>query len=125
MEISLSKKQSYAWKKLFDSTTREIVYGGGVSGGKSFLGCLWLVTCCIQYPGTRYLLGRSQLQVLKMTSLKTLFEVLKLMGLNPETHYNYNQQLSVIKFYNDSEILLKNLEYSPSDPNYEPYKVMN
>lgn len=118
-EIVLSKTQSKTWKKLFDNTTNEIVYGGGVSGGKSFLGCLWLATCCIKYPGTRYLLGRSQLQVLKMTSLKTLFEVLKMMGLNNVDHYNYNQQLSVIKFTNGSEILLKNLEYSPSDPNYE------
>lgn len=74
---------------------------------------------CIQYPGTRYLIGRTVLQTLKLTTLKTLLEVLSMMGMKAGEHYTYNQQNNVITFYNGSEIILKDLQYNPSDPNFD------
>jgi hypothetical protein len=118
-EIKLSKRQTEAWEYIFDNKTNEILYGGGVSGGKSYLLCLSIATMAIQYPGTRYILGRSVLHTLKQTTLVTLFQVLKDMGLSPDKHYTYNGQDNIIKLYNESVIILKNLEYTPSDPNYE------
>lgn len=118
-DIKLTKKQTIAWEYLTDSTTNEVLFGGGVAGGKSFIGCLWIASMCIKYPGTRYIVGRTVLQTLKQTTMVTLFEVLKLMGLSVDKHYTFNGQSNTFKFYNESEIILKNLEYTPADPNYE------
>lgn len=119
IDINLTKKQSQAWKLLMDNKTNEICFGGSAGGGKSFIGTLWIATLCIQYPGIRTLIGRTVLQQLKMTTLNTLFEVLQQMGLKSGDHYVYNGQSNIITFYNKSEIILKDLAYNPSDPNYD------
>jgi phage terminase large subunit len=118
-DINLTKRQSIAWKLLFDDKTSEITYGGSAGGGKSFLSTLWLITLCLKYPGIRCLLGRTVLATLKQTSLNTLFEVLQKMNLKGDEHYTYNGQSNIITFYNKSEIILKDLEYKPSDPNFD------
>ena len=119
IDINLTKKQSIAWKLLFDDKTNEILYGGSAGAGKSWLGCLWIVTLCVKYEGIRCLIGRTVLQQLKLTTLNTLFETLQAMGLKASEHYTYNGQSNVITFYNKSEIILKDLAYQPSDPNYD------
>jgi phage terminase large subunit len=118
IQISLTSKQSKALDFLQDSTTTEILYGGSAGGGKSWLGCAWLIMNCIQYPETRWLMGRSKLKALKQTTLLTFFEVAKGFGLSQE-HYNYNAQSSTITFFNKSSIILKDLFTYPSDPNFD------
>ena len=119
MDIKLTKKQSVCWKFLTDDVTNIITYGGSAGGGKSYLGCLWISSLCLQYPGIRTLIGRTVLQQLKVTTLNTLFEVLQLMGLKSGEHYSFNGQSNIITFSNKSEIILKDLAYQPSDPNYD------
>jgi len=102
-----------------DDKTNIITYGGSAGGGKSFLGCLWISTLCLKYPGIRCLIGRTVLQQLKMTTLNTLFETLQRMNLKSGEHYTYNGQTNVITFQNKSEIILKDLAFQPSDPNYD------
>ena len=119
IDINLTKKQSIAWKLLFDDKTNEILYGGSAGAGKSWLGCLWIVTLCLKYDGIRCLIGRTVLQQLKLTTLNTLFETLQAMGLKSGDQYTYNGQSNVITFFNKSEIVLKDLAYQPSDPNYD------
>ena len=119
VNINLTKKQGQAWKLLMDSTTNEVLYGGSAGAGKSWLGCLWVTTLCLQYPGIRCLIGRTVLQQLKLTTLNTLFETLQSMGLKSGEHYVYNGQSNVITFNNKSEIVLKDLQYQPSDPNFD------
>ena len=115
----LSKKQTRALDYLQDNKTNELLFGGGAGGGKSVLGCYWQLKTRIKYPGTRGLIGRSKLKTLKETTLKTLFEVAKMQGLSPNSHFKYNQQTGIISFYNDSEILLKDLFAYPSDPEFD------
>lgn len=119
IDINLTKSQTKAWEYLNDKKTTDIVFGGGVSGGKTWLGSLWIATMCITYPETRYLIGRTVLQTLRLTTLKTFLEVLRTMGLKADEHYTYNQQTSVITFYNKSEVILKDLQYNPSDPQFD------
>ena len=119
INIDLTKKQSIAWKLLFDEKTNEILYGGSAGAGKSWLGCLWIVTLCLKHDGVRCLIGRTVLQQLKLTTLNTLFETLQAMNLKSGEHYTYNGQSNVITFYNKSEIILKDLAYQPSDANYD------
>jgi phage terminase large subunit len=105
-----------------DSKVNQLLFGGSAGGSKSFIGCAWQVMRRLKYPGTRGLIGRSKLDTLKKTTLKTFFEVMRMMGdkpMLPGQHYNYNQQTNVITFYNGSEIILKDLFAYPSDPNFD------
>jgi hypothetical protein len=117
-KIDLSRKQTEAIKYLEDDFTTEILYGGGAGGGKSYLGAWWLLKNCIKYPGTRWVMGRAKLKTLKETTLKSLLEVMKRCNITTE-FYNYHQVSGIIKFYNESEILLKDLFAYPSDPDFD------
>ena len=74
INIDLTKKQSQAWKLLMDNSVNEVLYGGSAGAGKSWLGCLWIVTLCLKYNGIRCLIGRTVLQQLKLTTLEVLFD---------------------------------------------------
>lgn len=132
VEFYPTKKQLEALNYLYDHKTEEILFGGGAGGGKSVLGCFWIVSSCLNYPMSRYLLGRAVLKNLKQTTVKTLF---RLMGsghqkkgpLNPEVRfglirdrdYKYNRQDGEITFSNGSEITFKDLKQEPSDPDFD------
>lgn len=122
MEINptLTIKQKEALKLLMTNNgVDEVLYGGAAGGGKSYLGCLWLIISAIKYPNTRWLMGRAKLDTLKATTLKTFFEVAAKLGLKEGTHYKYNQMNKLIKFFNQSEIVLKDLFHYPSDPEFD------
>lgn len=113
----LLPKQRQAFELLSDDITMEVVYGGAAGGGKSLIGSLWLAVNCMQYPGSRWLLGRSVLKTLKETTLETFFEITGAM--NWSQFYKYNQQTGQITWDNGSIILLKDLFAYPSDPNFD------
>lgn len=119
IDVNLTKKQSIAWEVLTDRKTNELLFGGSAGGGKSMLGCIWIITMCIKYPGTRWLIGRTVLTQLRLTTLRTMFDVFNMMGLKPDQHFNYNAQSNIITFYNKSEVILKDLEMKPSDPHFD------
>jgi len=123
MELSIDPKytrtQSQALKYLLDNTTNDILFGGAAGGGKSYMGCSWLIIMCIKYPNTRYLMGRSKLDNLKKTTLNTFFEVCGQWNIKSGKHFNFNAGSNIIKFYNGSEIMLKDLFHYPADPNYD------
>lgn len=114
----LSPKQGLAWRYLDDRSHTEVLYGGAAGGGKSWLGCLWLLTNALQYQGTRWLMGRAVAKTLKETTLNSFFDVCAKEGLKSGTHYVYNQQASTITV-GASVILLKDLFAYPSDPNFD------
>lgn len=114
-----TSKQAIAWKYLNDSESNEIIFGGGAGGGKSMLGCVWLIIMCGMYPGSRWLMGRSKLKSLKETTLATFFEVCSRWGIKNEVDYKYNSQDGTIIFSNGSMIILKDLFMYPSDPNFD------
>lgn len=133
--FKLSKKQTRAWKLLFDKVTLYVGYGGGAFSGKTYLGCHFLVYMCSAYPGTAWGFARRELVTLKKTSLVTLFKVLKETGHKVDLHFTYNQSLNLIKFHNKVEpdevkgiegnepsiIYLIDTAYAPSDPNYDRF----
>lgn len=115
----LTVKQTIALDYLEDSETEEIYYGGAAGGGKSVIGCYWVLKMCLKYPGTRWLMGRSELKNLKKTTLNSFFEVCKIQGLSANIHFHLNSQDSIIKIFNGSEILLTDLCSYPSDPEFD------
>ena len=114
---SHDQNQDNAIYYLKDRTTEQLVYGGAAGGGKSLLGCLWLIECCQKYPGTRWLMGRSKLKTLKETTLSTFFDVTNKLEISDQ--FTYNQNKNKIIWDNGSEILLKDLFYYPSDPEFD------
>ena len=112
-------RQKDAIKYLLDDSTKEVLYGGAAGGGKSWVGCAWLVMMCLKYKGTRYLMGRSKLDALKKTTLNTFFEVCSKWGIKSHEHFKYNAQSNTIEFFNGSQIMLKDLFLYPSDRNFD------
>jgi len=116
--VQLNYKQVHALELFEDKETSEILYGGAAGGGKSILLTYACLKMCLMYPGVRVLLGRSKLDTLKKTTLLSFFEVCSMQGITNE-FYSYNQQSNVITFFNDSQIILKDLFAYPSDPNFD------
>ena len=114
-----TEKQQEAIEYLFDKESTEILFGGAAGGGKSYIGCAWLIILCLRYPQTRYLMGRSKLDTLKKTTLNTFFEVCQQWDLLSGKHYTFNGATNIVKFYNKSEIMLKDLCLYPADPNFD------
>ena len=115
--MRLLPKQENAIYYLKDKATKEIIYGGAAGGGKSALGCLWLIENCQKYPNSRWLMGRSKLSTLKKTTLNTFFELSSLLGIHGQ--YKFNGQSNTIVWNNGSEIILQDLFLYPSDPNFD------
>ena len=112
-------KQEAAYAVLRDSTTSEIIYGGAAGGAKSWTGCAWLAFMCMNYPETKWFIGREELKRLRESTLVTFHKVAAEYGF--KHRYKYNGQDHYILFDNGSRIDLLDLKYLPSDPLYERY----
>ena len=110
-------KQTLAFHYLLhDKNKKFIVYGGAAGGGKSWLGCEWLMRCGWSFPGTRWFVGRNNIKDSRESVLVTFGKVAK--------HYGFDNEYSVndsgIKFKNGSEIILLDLTFYPKkDPLFE------
>lgn len=108
-------KQLEAFEYLGDQTTKYILYGGAAGGGKSWLGCEWLMRCCFFLPGTRWFIGRDQLKDTResvVITFKKAAQAHKFEGFSIGDHG--------IKFLNGSEIIFLDLSFLPvKDPYFE------
>lgn len=115
--MQLTVKQTKAFDYLTEpeySHISEVLYGGAAGGGKSMLGVLWIASQALAYAGTRWVIGRNSLKTLKETTLNSFFDVARKLGIA----YRYVENKGIF-FPNGSEILLKDLAFYPSDPNYD------
>lgn len=122
MELTLrpSWKQHLAYISLLSNkVVKFLLFGGGANGGKSWLGCEWIILMCMRYAGVRYFIARKELTKLKRTTLKTFFKVARHHALKRDVHYIYNAQTNTITFANGSEVLLLELNAKPGDPLFE------
>lgn len=117
--MQLSPIQSHVLSVLENNYTTELLIGGGAYGGKSRVLCFWLLKLALKYAGARLLLGRNELKRLKETTLVTFLEVAKEQGLRHGAHYRLNLQDNYIHFANGSHMILADLKYEPSDPEFE------
>lgn len=119
LEIKLLPKQHEVIEYLMDDTTTEVLYGGSVGSGKTFLGCVWLIMNCLHKPGSRWLIARHKLSLLKSTTMKTFLDVAKSLGLERDVHFSWHKNSNELTFSNGSEVVLKELRYYPSDPEFD------
>lgn len=117
--MKLTLKQTKAIDYLDDPSVSEAFYGGAAGGGKTRLGVYWLARQALKYPGSRWLMGRAELKTLKRTTLVSFFDMCQEQGLKAGLHYDYNQNDSVINMVGGSQIILADLKYYPSDPNFD------
>lgn len=108
------------------SVVGRVLYGGAAGGGKTEFGCRWQIERRLKYPGTRSVIGRSEFQTLRTTTMHTFFSVIGKglahspgYGMISGVHYSYNGGTHVLKFINGSEIIFKDLGTYPSDPNFD------
>jgi len=118
MVLTLKQTQALDLLEDHDSPVTEVLFGGGAGGGKSGLGCYHLLKSAYKYPGSRWLLGREELQNLKETTLVTLWDIMRLQQI-PASAYRYYEQKKRIEFTNGSTILLRELKYEPSDKDFD------
>jgi len=120
MEINFTPtlKQDLIFEYFEDEYTTEVLYGGAAAGGKSYGACAFMIIECLKNSGIRIGLARNELTTLKKTTVVSLFEVINDWGLKIEEHYRYNSTTGEITFTNGSKIVLLELRYLPSDPNY-------
>lgn len=112
-------KQYKAWQYLNDNETNEVLFGGAASGGKTSLGCAWIMINCIAKPGTRWLIARNNLNQVKTTTMGSFLDVAKKIGIIRGKHFNWNGMSNEVKFTNGSEIYLRELFAYPSDPEFD------
>lgn len=125
IQLSLSEKQYLAFQLLDDPQVVELDYGGAAGGSKSFTVAIWIAKQCKEYPGIRIGLGRKEMVRLKQTSVVTLLrEVHPILDIRP-SDYEYSSGLNKITYINGSEIQLFDLNYQPSDPDYDTLGSLN
>ena len=110
-------KQRQALALLRDHTTNEVMYGGGARGGKSWIGNSWVILCCMQMPGSAFLVAREELTKLRDTTLLTFFKVTAALGLRGE--YTFNATSLTATFHNGSVIFFREIKYLKSDPEFD------
>ena len=113
----LTEKQRKGLKFLLEENGRfaYILFGGAAGGGKSWLGCFWLMMMCRDYPCVRYFVGRNNLTDSRQSVLVTFDKVCRAVGF---TAYTKND--NGIIFANGSAIVLIDLSFYPiKDPTFQ------
>lgn len=122
--MKLNLKQTQAIDYLEDKVTTELLFGGGAGGGKSMLGVYWLPKMCLKYPQSRWVMGRASMKTLKETTYVSFLKMAKMQGLKADVHFQvtspqHKDYPNCILFPNRSVILMKDLEFYPSDPDFD------
>jgi len=114
-KINLTFKQAWTWKYLHTPYVTEILYGGGAGGGKTFLGCLWIIHWASRYPKTRYFIGRNSLTDLRGSTLTTFNDLLDLYNIKDKVKYTDGKY----RFSNGTEVYTAPMAFRPRDPDYD------
>jgi hypothetical protein len=122
--IKPTMKQHEAWQALQDKTTQSLFFGGGAGGGKSWLGCEFLLTNTFFYPGTKWFIAREELKRLMGSTFLTFKKVL--VHHNIHSHvFKLNEKYNyLINTETGARIDLLDASAIPSDPLFERFGSM-
>ena len=120
-QVKLSKLQMKALKILLDKEHTAVGFGGWAGWGKTYLWAIRLDTMCRTYPGVRYAMVRDTIKNVKATTVKSLMKFYQDYNMPKEHQGVLNEQKSIIKYRNGSEIVLAEWCYYPSDPLYNRF----
>ena len=118
--LGLSEKQIQAMQALRDGATDELLFGGAAYGGKTILGCEWLLWSCLSFPGVRFFAGRHTLKQIRKSVLVTFRKVCKKHKI-PADWYKINDNDVNIQFQNGSYIDGIELHQKPGDIEFDAF----
>lgn len=118
LKPKFTQKQKELLKAFNDRRITEILYWWGARWGKSWWVCEIINITCIAQPGIVWLVGRSEWDDLRKTTLATLIKVLNKHGMQQDREYNINFQTKELTYYNGSKILFVPLKQQPSDTEF-------
>lgn len=137
LQLHPTYKQSLAWQAFENPDVDDIIFGGAAGGGKSRFLCEAIGLNALRYPGTKYFLGRKELDTLMKTTYVTMTQiVLKAWNMkavegnmprngvwDPKSigHYAFNGSTKILHFYNGSQISFIHLEEQPNDPLFDRF----
>lgn len=113
MELTL--KQQIAYVTLWNDKAQYLLYGGAGGGGKSWLGCSWVLDMCRRFPGVRYFIGRDHLKDTRASVTVTFLKVADALHFG-----QFSLNNDGVRFDNGSQIVFLDLSFYPvKDPMYE------
>jgi hypothetical protein len=113
----LSEKQEEALSELYFGISNFPFYGGAAGGGKTWVGCVWLHNICLDFPGTRWFIGRDSLKDTRQSVMITWSKVAKNWGFE-----SWKFGDNCIVFDNGSNIDFLDLSFYPQkDPFFERF----
>ncbi len=117
--LDIFPKQEQALGYLTDDHTTDVTYGGAARGGKSVLGCKWIINECLSKPSSRWLVAREEMTKLRDTTMDTFFKELSGMGMDPKEDFRFNGSSFTLDFYNGSKVFFREIKYVPRDPEFD------
>jgi len=119
--LKIFDKQLEALTYLTDKLTTDILYGGAARGGKSVLGCKWVLMEALSKPGSSWLVAREELTKLKDTTMKTFWGDVSALGLTAEVDYKYRSNPDNFVLTNGSRIMFREIKQVPRDPEFDRF----
>lgn len=117
LDVKLNDRQAEAFRYLYDTSTKCILYGGGGGAGKSWLAAFWLWTLMNGYRNLRFAVCRKQIIDAAATFTSTFFKVVNFYGDKPS---RYKKTAGgIVNLATGSEIVYRSLIYIPTDSNYD------
>lgn len=114
-------KQHEAWQILQDKVTSMLFFGGGAGGGKSWLGCEWMMTNTFFYPESKWFIARKELKRLMGSTYVTFQKVLRWHKIAADTFELNSKYNYIINKETGARIDLIDASTNPSDPLFERF----
>lgn len=111
-------KQEVALNYLLDDKTTAIWYWGAAWWGKSYLGVFRIWMMAMQYPWTRWFIGRKELTNLMKTTMQSYWDMKRDYNIPDYAMGKLDWKNNIIKYQNGSQVYLLDLAYKPADPMY-------
>lgn len=119
--MQISAKQKQLLDIMDDPQVTELLIGGSSGGSKSYAIGLLVAIWAKKYPGIRFFVGRKTLKSLKQSTINTMLnKVFPSLGISRDEYAIHFQDMT-LDFVNDSMVIFGELEYQPSDPEYNRY----
>lgn len=119
--LNLFDKQRQAIEVLQGDEINELLYGGSVRSGKSWLLSIWQIMNRLTMDGSVGMIGREELTKLKDTTQKTFFKVVKEeFAMIENEDYIFHAGKQSIDFFNGSSIFFRELKFlQQADPEFD------
>ena len=121
LQVNLTEKQIELYNAFCDDQIEEILFWWWWRWWKTRW-CAEIVNIsCIQYPWIVRLVGREERDDLRKTSVNTIFKTFRAHWMQRKKHWDINWQTKELTYYNWSKIIFTEMNYYPSDPEFDRF----